>query len=469
MPDLQSLLQPLLNHATLRAVCAAIPASGPPTPGVQPFAISGLTPSAKAWVVAVVAHKIRRPVVVVTKDNEAAQAYRQATSTFLDWLEPAAGAAVRILPALDCSPYEGRSPHAEIQEQRAVGLWNLARGGARVIYAPVSAALGRFRERAFYSSLALELKIGDELNLDNLVEQLRSVGYEPTEPVAAVGQYSVRGGIMDVFPPEAEWPFRLEFFGDQIESLREFDPSSQRSRKPAPQALLLPLSEAQRSPKFFDRLVRLLTLRAHEHAQARGSKLPEREPDWAAEHSNPFPGWEFFVPLVEPHPHTLFSLLEQPVLVWDEPLDRHEQIRGTIEGLAASFDEVRDIVPPRPTPQEILLTEREFEQALGNIPQIALKELALEGVGDGAGDLGLGIGNSELGMRNSDFTAGDGGPGIRDAEISDGVHAGSAAVVIGGDLYFPPQIGSPKSEALGPKPEETSPRSEVRRSNVPSA
>ena len=151
-----------------------------------------------------------------------------------------------------------------------MALWSLARGGARVIFAPVAAALGRFRDNAFYASLALELKVGDELNLDDLVEHLRSVGYEPGEPVAAVGQYSVRGGIVDAFPPEAEWPFRLEFFGDQLESVREFDPSSQRSRKPTPHALLLPLSESQRSPQFFERLVRVLILRAREHAQSRG-------------------------------------------------------------------------------------------------------------------------------------------------------------------------------------------------------
>ena len=285
MADLHSLLQPLLDHASVRAAIAALaePAAD------HPVAISGLTPAAKALVVAVLAHLVKRPVVVLTSDNEAAQNYRQTTATFLDWLQPGAGASVQMLPALDCSPYEGRSPHAEIQEQRAVALWSLARGGVRVIFAPVAAALGRFRESSFYASLALQLKVGDELNLDDLVEHLRSVGYEPGEPVAAVGQYSVRGGIIDVFPPEAEWPFRLEFFGDQLESVREFDPPPQRSRKPIPQALLLPLSEAQHSPKFFERLVRVLTLRAREHAQARGTPLPEREPEWVAEHSNTFP------------------------------------------------------------------------------------------------------------------------------------------------------------------------------------
>ena len=362
MADLHSLLQPLLEHASVRAAIAALS-----EPAHRPIVVSGLTPAAKALVVAALAHQVKRPVVVLTQDNEAAQNYRQTTATFLEWLKPGAGNSVQILPAFDCSPYDGRSPHAEIQEQRAVTLWSLARGGVRVIFAPVAAALGRFRESAFYSSLALELKVGDELNLDDLVEHLRSVGYEPAEPVAAVGQYSVRGGIVDVFPPEAEWPFRLEFFGDQLESVREFDPSSQRSRKPVPQALLLPLSEAQRSPKFFERLVRVLTLRAREHAQSRGTPLPDREPEWAAEHTNTFPGWEFFVPLVEPHAHTLFSLLERPVLVWDEFLDRRAQIAPTLESLAASFEEVRDIVPPRPEPREVYLTEAELLQALEGV------------------------------------------------------------------------------------------------------
>ena len=342
-------------------------------------------------------------MVVLTKDNETALTYGQNTSTFLGWLDPTAAAGVHVLPALDCSPYDGRSPHAEIQEQRAVALWNLARGRVRVLYAPVPAALGRFRERAFYGSLAIELKVGDELNIDDLLSHLRGVGYEPGEPVTAVGQYSVRGGIVDAFPPEAEWPFRLEFFGDQLESVREFDPSSQRSRKPVPQALLLPLSESQQSPEFFQRLVRILTLKAREHAQTRGTTLPEREPEWAAEHSNIFPGWEFFVPLVEPHPHTLFSLLPHPVVIWDEPLDRQEQIRTTLESLNSSFEEVRDIAPPRPEPQEVYLTEPELLDAVAELPQVALKELALENFRHAA-------------------------------------ESAPQAVVIGGDLYFPPEL-----------------------------
>lgn len=397
MTGLQSLLDPLLQHASVRAAVTALAKSGE-----SAVAASGLTPTAKAFVIAAVAHQLKGPLVVLTQDNEAAQNYRQTVASVLGWLGAGGGDSVQVLPALDCTPYEDRSPHAEIQEQRAVTLWNLARGNVRVLFAPVAAALGRFRDAGFYASLALDLKVGDELNIDDLLEHLRSVGYEPGEPVAAVGQYSVRGGIVDVFPPEAEWPFRLEFFGDQLDSVREFDASTQRSRKPVPHALLLPLTEAQRSPQFFERLVRVLILRAREHAASRGAPLPPGEPAWAAEHLGSFPGWEFFVPLIEPHPHTLFSLLNHPAVIWDELMDRRAQVSATLESLQAGFDELRDAVPPRPAPPEIYLQEEDLLRAIQPLPQISLKQLSLESLAPAA-------------------------------------ETPSQAVAIGGDLYFPPE------------------------------
>jgi transcription-repair coupling factor (superfamily II helicase) len=318
-------------------------------------------------------------VVVLTADNETAAKLHRTTSTFHAWLEPRSSPTVFTLPALDCSPYEGRSPHAEILEQRAVTLWRVAQGRMRVLYVPVAAALGRFRERTFYSSLALELKLGDELALDDLTEHLGGVGYEREEPVSDVGQFSVRGGIVDVFPPEAAWPFRIEFSGDQIESLREFDPDTQRSRRPVPAALLLPLSETKRSRQFFEKLVRALEKRANPRraAGAQTSSRIEREPEWASEYANPFPGWEFFAPLVEPHPNSLFTLFNNPVLLWDEPLERNAQLKRLLEGWAKGFDEVRDVIPPRPRPEDIFLTEQEFRQSIGAMPQLYLKELSL--------------------------------------------------------------------------------------------
>ncbi len=376
MPDIRSLIQPLLGHAALRAVGEELREGVTRKP--QTLTLSGLTRPAKALVVAGFAHQIGRPVVVVTSDHEAAEQLRASTATFLEWLECGAGAHVQALPAFDCSPYEGRSPHAEVQEQRAVALWNVGCARTRVLFVPLPAALGRFRAREYYGSLAIELKVGEELSLDDLLEHLRAVGYEPGEPVAEVGQFSVRGGIVDVFPPEAPWPFRLEFFGDQVESVREFDPVTQRSRQTAPLTLLLPLAETQRPGQFFTTLVKALRQRAPQRRAAFDSARDiEAEPEWAPEYSGPFPGWEFFAPLVESHPNSLLGLFRNPVLVWDEPLERQAQLKEVLEGLGAGFDEVRDIVPARPKPEEMFLTEEEFHHACESAPQVFLKELAV--------------------------------------------------------------------------------------------
>ncbi len=366
MPHISTLLQPVFRHPGFRSACQAIEA------GDSHVALSGLTLPAKALAIAGLAHAFRRPIVILTSDNETADRLAQTAATVLQWLEPGAGSSLGVLPAWDCSPYEGRSPHAEISERRAATLWSLSRGASRVIFVPLLAALVRYREKPFYSSLAVELKAGDEVEPETLLAHLTNIGYEPAEPVEDVGQFSVRGGIIDVFPPEAGWPFRIEFFGDLIESLREFDPTSQRSRGPAQSALLLPLAERERSLKFFQTLLRNLSERVPDGQREKAGS------EWESAYSGPFPGWEFFVPLVEPHPSTVFSLLERPLVVWDEFLERRQQLKRILDGWAAAYDDVRDIVPPPPRPEEVLLTEPEFLKAVEAHPQLLLKELTVE-------------------------------------------------------------------------------------------
>ncbi len=378
---LRGRLAPLLAHPALKAAREALgTARGQAT-------ISGLTPVAKGFVLAAVSLDLRRPLLVLTRDNESADRLARTAATFLGWLgrKPESVAA---LPAFDCSPYQGRSPHPEILERRALALWNIARGRTQVVVAPLAAALGRLSDASYYRSLALEIKGGDELILSDFSEHLVGIGYESTEPVTAPGQFSVRGGIVDVFPPEAEWPVRIEFFGDQIESLREFDPSSQRSRRAVPSALILPLSEVKRSSGLFQLLIRKLAARE-------SSVQSEGDPAWAAEYSVAFPGWEFFAPLAEARPNTLAALLVQsiqagdakrgpaltvPVAVWDEPLDRERDLIGLQQDWAAGFDSVRDMSPPRPRPEDIFLTEAEFRASVDSGARLSLKELGIEAV-----------------------------------------------------------------------------------------
>jgi len=370
MPSPYSFLQPVFDNTAFRSALDGLQ-SGTGSGA----SLSGLTGTAKGLVVAGLAHKIQRPIVVLTTDNESAERLAKSARTVLTWLEPGAHSRIHVLPAPDCSPYENRSPHPEISERRAVALWHTACGRTRILFVPLAAALGRFRESHYYRSLALELKLGDEISLDDLVEHLTAVGYESGEPVTTPAQYSVRGGIVDLFPPEVECPIRLEFFGDRIESIREYDPGTQRSRKAAESVTLLPFCEDRRSPQLFARLVQTLAARV---PHLRG------EPEWAAEYSGPFPGWGFFVPLVELSHGTLLSLFARPVLIWDEPAERRTQLQRTFESLHSAFDEVRDVVPPRPRPEDFLLTESEFDKMLEGVPGLALEELGIEDSGTAA-------------------------------------------------------------------------------------
>ena len=359
MPHRRSLIQPVLDDPAYRALLAAFSRTDAAR-GLRPAAVlAGLTPTAKSLVAAGLAHDLARPIIVLTNDNDAADGLRATAATFLSWLEgDDAALAVSSLPAFDCSPYENRSPHAEISEQRAVALWNVACSRTRILFVPLVAALWRFRDAAYYRSLSLEFKPGGEVSLDDLVEHLNGVGYEAGEPVEDVGQYSQRGGIIDVFSPESEWPVRIEFFGDRIESMRQFDPTNQRSRKTVPVVRMLPLIETKRSPQFFQQLVRKMM----ERSNVNGGRRPplqrdERsaEPEWAALYSAPFPGWEFLAPLVQPHSHHLLSLFRRPVLLWDEGQERDQRLTQIMEDFAARYDEVRDTVPPPPRPEEIML------------------------------------------------------------------------------------------------------------------
>ena len=340
--------------------------------------LSGLTRTAKAIVIAGLTHRLRRPLLVVTSDNESADQISRSAAVFLDWLEPGAANSVISLPDYDCTPYELRSPHAEIAEQRAVALWSAAEGRNRVLVTPLIAALGRFKDRPYYASLALTLKVGDEVPLDDLIDHLAAVGYERAEPVESPGSFSMRGGILDVFPPEVEWPYRIEFFGDMIDSLREFDPATQRSRKAAPAASLLPLCEIRTSSKLFESIVQALAARISADHHGNGQS-------WAPEYSGKFPGWEFFEPLAEPHPQTIFSLLENPLVVWDEPQDLAEQGKSVFESWQAAYDELRDMVPPRPRTEDFLLSLPEFERTYRGCSQVELNELETAGDKDSSG------------------------------------------------------------------------------------
>ena len=165
--------------------------------------LSGLTTTAKAVYSAALA--IRGPASdCCSRRHRQAEALSEPSTPSSPCWRRTTG--TQLLPALDVLPLQNLSPHAEICEQRAIGLWSLATHRAPITIMPVASALLRIEPGQFYKQLALRLKVGEELPLEEVVAHLESIGYVRREPVEMVGEYSVRGGILDVFSPEAAKP-----------------------------------------------------------------------------------------------------------------------------------------------------------------------------------------------------------------------------------------------------------------------
>ena len=159
-----------------------------------------------------------------------------------------------VLPAYDVLPYEGRSPHPQISEVRGAALWRFVSGEADILIAPIAAAQMRLFDSTFYGNLARVIERDQDIAHSELLGYLQSVGYETHETVEMPGQLTVRGGIVDLFSPEALRPVRLEFFGDSLESIREFDADTQRSTRPLERTTILPLTDTPRQLDWLPQL-----------------------------------------------------------------------------------------------------------------------------------------------------------------------------------------------------------------------
>src|SRR5580692_4158190 len=235
--------------------------------------VSGLTSTARALYLPLMAQAAKQPVVVIVADNKAAESLETMLKAGCELTGAVDPARVVRFPAHDVLPFENLSPHPDVQEQRAAALWKLSTGAVDMLIAPVESAALKLFDLGYYAGLAVTLKRGEEVDVETLTTHLGSVGYTQMDIVEMPGQFTRRGGILDVYSPEADRPVRIEFFGDEIETIRKFDPESQRSSTPLDEAVLLPLTETP----ITERLL------AAVHARLSGARLRSADdPDLVA-------------------------------------------------------------------------------------------------------------------------------------------------------------------------------------------
>ena len=262
------------------------------------------------------------PVIHVARDDTRAAAMADALAVF------ATGLPVLHLPAWDCLPYDRVSPNPEISANRMAALAALAHGWDRpsVVLTTLNAATQKVPARAHLADASFVARTDAVADTDALIGWLTAKGYNRASTVIEPGDFAVRGGIIDIFPPGDAMPVRLDFFGDVLEGARRFDPETQRTVEKIARVELAPASEVVLDP---DSIQRFRTRYREEFGAARLD-----DPLYAAvSEGRKYQGMEHWVSLFHPAMETLFDYLPGAPVSMDDRLD---------DAHAARWDLVQD-------------------------------------------------------------------------------------------------------------------------------
>jgi transcription-repair coupling factor (superfamily II helicase) len=269
-------------------------------------------------------------------------------------------------PAWDCLPYDRVSPIAEVSARRMATLARIAAGAERgtIVLATINAVLQRAPARDFVAGSSLLLKPGQNIAFERVVTWLEQNGYSRASTVRDAGEYAVRGGIIDLFAPGGIGAVRLDFFGETIETIRQFDPETQRSAATLPSLELIATSEFRIDADSISRFRKGYT--AQFGGNTRDDTLYE-----AVSEGRRYPGMEHWLPLFHDKLETLFDFLPgTPVVI--EPLvdeaahERATQIADYHEARREAYEAGQQpLYKPLP-PDRLYLTEGEWKKTLEN-------------------------------------------------------------------------------------------------------
>ncbi|RZJ22931.1 MAG: DEAD/DEAH box helicase, partial [Haliea sp.] len=315
-----------------------------------------------------------RLTAIVTSDANDAQRLLEEMAFFAPDLRCA------LFPDWETLPYDTFSPHQDLISERLATLWRISQNdkntGADVVIVPATTALYRLAPPSFLAGYTFEFKVKQKLEEAKLKAQLTLAGYSHVTQVVSPGEYAVRGGLIDLFPMGSLVPYRVDLFDDEIDSIRTFDPDSQRSLYPVPEVRLLPGREF---PMDDD---------ARAKFRKRWRELLEGDPTRSRIYKDmgagvATAGIEYYLPLFFDQTATVFDYLgEQATVVLHgdlEPafqrfwLDTRDRFR------LAQGDPERPVLPP----ETLFLTSEQFYGQSNNHAQLALRP-AVADVADSA-------------------------------------------------------------------------------------
>jgi transcription-repair coupling factor (superfamily II helicase) len=306
--------------------------------------VRGLPVAAAAWVMETLAEDLGRPLVVVVAHETEAREWASAASTL-----GRRGGAVVWFPAPALSPYHEAEIPLSVRAQEVAALDRIFAAERPTVVATPRALERRLPSRAAFKRGVLQISVGEDHPVEELVEHLARHGYHRTDLVTSVGEFAVRGGVFDLFPPGVDEPLRLDLFGDTVDSIRTFDAISQRSSGSLEHVAVLPLDLFPRGEDE----ARLLGERLSEQGAERfGPEAAQRLAGLLE--GETFPGWENLLPIIEPNPRLLVDCVAAPLVVVLEPETVEREARHHGESLEAQFHARREEGALAPPPADLV-------------------------------------------------------------------------------------------------------------------
>lgn len=320
---------------------------------------------AAAWVLDLLSEDLQRPLLVVVPHEINAYGWLEASRLLSS--QPAV-----YFPAPSLSPYQETAVSLLVRAEESRAVDRLLRGQIRTVVTTPRALFQRLPQKQDFLPAVLEVEPDHEYSIDDLVRHLTRWGYRRSDLVFEVGQFAVRGGVFDLFPPGEGLPVRLDFFGDTVDAIHQFEPEGQRSRDSLPRVRILPLSLFPQGEEEAGFLADLLAEQAGPGAsQEIAEKLA------ALRNEGGFDGWEHYLPLLAGQTQALPDLLDDPLIVTLDHRALLEEATHHGEILASEFDErcrqQRLALPP-----ELLETPPEEVVAVIDRAQVRLGDLLVE-------------------------------------------------------------------------------------------